>query len=186
MNPLVSYKAATSTSVPQSIRALSSSTRVTHQARGLTYLSEWNGATHQHRMDHLACFMAGNLALGSVTSKDTARAARDLKTGKVGHDNIAIFVFIQQQLAKRGHLLPQKSLKLRSTVCEQRGDAKIFARQKQLHAPRVMLRVSQRVPTIPKQKSKPSAAFSLTAASNIPSPVRDSSTETRDNFSIKN
>lgn len=56
----------------------------THQTRGMTYLSEWNGSARQpqHRMDHLACFMAGNLALGSMTSQDPARAARDLKTGK--------------------------------------------------------------------------------------------------------
>ncbi|CAM9245529.1 unnamed protein product, partial [Hapterophycus canaliculatus] len=57
------------------------------KARGLTYLSEWNGTTQQHRMDHLACFMAGNLALGSMTSKDASRAARDLKTGKASYDN---------------------------------------------------------------------------------------------------
>ncbi|CAM9184066.1 unnamed protein product [Choristocarpus tenellus] len=49
---------------------------------GLTYLSEWNGSEHQHRMDHLACFVAGNLALGAFTTKDPLRAARDLKTGK--------------------------------------------------------------------------------------------------------
>ncbi|CAN0516468.1 unnamed protein product, partial [Ectocarpus sp. 8 AP-2014] len=35
------------------------------KARGLTYLSEWNGTRRQHRMDHLACFLAGNLALGA-------------------------------------------------------------------------------------------------------------------------
>eukprot|EP00903_Cladosiphon_okamuranus_P011485 g10817.t1 len=48
----------------------------THQTRGLTYLSEWNGSARQpqHRMDHLACFMAGNLALGSITSQDPALA----------------------------------------------------------------------------------------------------------------
>lgn len=34
-------------------------------------------------MDHLACFMAGNLALGAMTSNDAVRAARDLRTGKV-------------------------------------------------------------------------------------------------------
>ncbi|CAN0020821.1 unnamed protein product, partial [Discosporangium mesarthrocarpum] len=49
---------------------------------GLTYLSEWNGSQHQHRMDHLACFVAGNLALGAATTADPVRAARDLRTGK--------------------------------------------------------------------------------------------------------
>ncbi|CBJ30981.1 Mannosyl-oligosaccharide 1,2-alpha-mannosidase, family GH47 [Ectocarpus siliculosus] len=52
------------------------------KARGLTYLSEWNGTRRQHRMDHLACFLAGNLALGAMTSHDSRRAARDLRTGK--------------------------------------------------------------------------------------------------------
>ncbi|CAB1119255.1 unnamed protein product [Ectocarpus sp. CCAP 1310/34] len=52
------------------------------KARGLTYLSEWNGTRRQHRMDHLACFLAGNLALGAMTSPDSRGAARDLRTGK--------------------------------------------------------------------------------------------------------
>ncbi|CAN0173335.1 unnamed protein product, partial [Ectocarpus fasciculatus] len=52
------------------------------KARGLTYLSEWNGTKRQHRMDHLACFLAGNLALGAMTSPDSGKAARDLRTGK--------------------------------------------------------------------------------------------------------
>ncbi|CAM9178518.1 unnamed protein product [Phaeothamnion confervicola] len=53
-----------------------------NKAGGLTYLSEWNGKTHQHRMDHLACFVGGNLALGAATSPDGENAARDLQTGK--------------------------------------------------------------------------------------------------------
>jgi hypothetical protein len=34
-------------------------------------------------MDHLACFMAGLLALGSTTAATAERAERDLSLGKV-------------------------------------------------------------------------------------------------------
>jgi hypothetical protein len=32
---------------------------------GLTYVAEWNGAAVVHKMDHLACFVPGMLALGA-------------------------------------------------------------------------------------------------------------------------
>lgn len=53
---------------------------------GLTYLADKNGAVLNHKMDHLACFMGGLLALGAYTDPqglDSTRAQRDLKTGKV-------------------------------------------------------------------------------------------------------
>merc|ERR1711862_247314 len=52
---------------------------------GLTYLADMNGGSVNHKMDHLACFMAGSLALGAYTHPDgleSAKAQRDLKTGK--------------------------------------------------------------------------------------------------------
>merc|ERR1719232_2406051 len=52
---------------------------------GLTYLADMNGGRINHKMDHLACFMAGSLALGAYTHPDgleSAKAQRDLKTGK--------------------------------------------------------------------------------------------------------
>ncbi|CAM9228299.1 unnamed protein product, partial [Scytosiphon promiscuus] len=79
------------------------------KARGLTYLSEWNGTTRQHRMDHLACFMAGNLALGSMTSKDPAKAARDLKTGKASTNkkNALAYTCYQMYLRTATGLSPE-------------------------------------------------------------------------------
>lgn len=52
---------------------------------GLTYIAVKKGSRLEHKMDHLACFMAGSLALGAYTDPnglDSERAQRDLKTGK--------------------------------------------------------------------------------------------------------
>eukprot|EP00903_Cladosiphon_okamuranus_P020635 g18945.t1 len=49
---------------------------------GLTYVSDWNGRSNTHKMDHLVCFLAGTLALGAQTTEDAERADRDLKTAK--------------------------------------------------------------------------------------------------------
>lgn len=54
-------------------------------------------------MDHLACFMAGNLALGAVTSNDPVRAARDLRTGKVCNGSLSSPV---ASIRLNGGLLP--------------------------------------------------------------------------------
>jgi len=53
--------------------------------RGLTYLAELEEKKISHKMDHLACFMGGNLALGAYTNPDgldSPRAKRDLRLGK--------------------------------------------------------------------------------------------------------
>lgn len=53
--------------------------------KGLTFLTERKGSIQKQKMDHFACFMAGNLALGAYTDPDgleSPRAQRDLKTGK--------------------------------------------------------------------------------------------------------
>lgn len=55
---------------------------------GLTYIAEMQwGSENQldHKMDHLACFMGGNLALGAYSHPNglkSAKAQRDLKAGK--------------------------------------------------------------------------------------------------------
>lgn len=52
---------------------------------GLTYIAELNSGRLNHKMDHLACFMAGSLALGAYTHPDgldSPKAQRDLQTGK--------------------------------------------------------------------------------------------------------
>ena len=53
---------------------------------GLTYIADrLNGGRLDHKMDHLACFMGGSLALGAYTDPsgiDSSRAKRDLKTAK--------------------------------------------------------------------------------------------------------
>ena len=52
---------------------------------GLTYIAEMEGGHMIHQMGHLACFMAGSLALGAYTDPaglDSVRAQRDLQTGK--------------------------------------------------------------------------------------------------------
>lgn len=52
---------------------------------GLTYLADYKLGTLDHKMDHLACFMAGTLALGAYTNRrglKSRQAQRDLKTGK--------------------------------------------------------------------------------------------------------
>jgi len=57
----------------------------TSRPDGLTYIADKNGHSINHKMDHLACFMAGSLALGAYTHPDglhSAKAQRDLKTGK--------------------------------------------------------------------------------------------------------
>jgi len=53
--------------------------------RGLTYIADIENKKVEHKMDHLVCFMAGNLALGAYTNPDglgSRRAKRDLKLGK--------------------------------------------------------------------------------------------------------
>jgi len=57
----------------------------TSRPDGLTYIADKNGNNINHKMDHLACFMAGSLALGAYTHPDglhSPNAQRDLKTGK--------------------------------------------------------------------------------------------------------
>eukprot|EP00986_Skeletonema_menzelii_P021000 scaffold32893_cov148-Skeletonema_menzelii.AAC.1 len=52
---------------------------------GLTYLADRVNGRTDHKMDHLACFMGGSLALGAYTDPsgiDSSRAKRDLKTAK--------------------------------------------------------------------------------------------------------
>lgn len=52
---------------------------------GLTYIAEMNNGRLNHKVDHLACFMAGSLALGAYTypdGLDSPKAQRDLQTGK--------------------------------------------------------------------------------------------------------
>jgi hypothetical protein len=52
---------------------------------GLAFLGDWNGYTITRKMDHLACFMAATLALGSIhdpRGKDSARAKRDMAVAK--------------------------------------------------------------------------------------------------------
>jgi len=52
---------------------------------GLTYIAEMKNHELVHKMDHLACFMAGSLALGAYTHPDgvdSLLAQRDLETGK--------------------------------------------------------------------------------------------------------
>lgn len=57
----------------------------TSQPSGLTYIGDKNDGKFAPKMDHLVCFMGGLLALGAYTDPlglDSARAIRDLKTGK--------------------------------------------------------------------------------------------------------
>jgi len=52
---------------------------------GLTFLADRDNGRINRKMDHLACFMGGALALGAYTDPqglDSARAQRDLKTAK--------------------------------------------------------------------------------------------------------
>lgn len=52
---------------------------------GLWYIADKNGNNLHHKMDHLACFMGGLLALGAYTDPNglqSSRAQRDLKTAK--------------------------------------------------------------------------------------------------------
>ena len=51
----------------------------------LTYIADSKNGRIDHKMDHLACFMGGALALGAYTDPggmDSPRAKRDLKTAK--------------------------------------------------------------------------------------------------------
>jgi len=57
----------------------------TSKPDGLTYIADKSGGNVNHKMDHLACFMAGSLALGAYTNPNglhSSKAQRDLKTGK--------------------------------------------------------------------------------------------------------
>ncbi|CAM9566441.1 unnamed protein product [Pylaiella littoralis] len=66
-------------------RAMNGMTRLLlkkSEPSGLTYVSDLHGNQNQHKMDHLACFLAGTLALGAQTADDPATAARDMKTAK--------------------------------------------------------------------------------------------------------
>ncbi|KAL7553843.1 hypothetical protein ACHAWF_017442 [Thalassiosira exigua] len=52
---------------------------------GLTYIADRIGSSLDHKMDHLACFMGGSLALSAYTDPDgldSARAKRDLRTAR--------------------------------------------------------------------------------------------------------
>ena len=53
---------------------------------GLSYIADYDGRSMvRHKMDHLACFMAGTMALGAATDPlgiDSPRAQRDLQVGK--------------------------------------------------------------------------------------------------------
>ena len=56
-----------------------------HPASGLTYVGEMDNGTLENKMDHLSCFLAGNLVLGAFTSPGgltSIKAQRDLRTGK--------------------------------------------------------------------------------------------------------
>jgi hypothetical protein len=48
---------------------------------GDTYLADYSGR-YEHKMDHLACFVPGMLALGVAQRPDGATAKRDLQTAK--------------------------------------------------------------------------------------------------------
>jgi len=51
----------------------------------LLYVADWDGASAADKMDHLACFVPGMLALGAYTSAGTAgeaHAVRDLQNAK--------------------------------------------------------------------------------------------------------
>ncbi|CAM9257753.1 unnamed protein product [Choristocarpus tenellus] len=49
---------------------------------GMTFVSDWNGSRNINKMDHLVCFLAGSLALGSTTHEDPEKAERDLRLAK--------------------------------------------------------------------------------------------------------
>ena len=52
---------------------------------GLSFLADLHGSRTEDKMDHLACFMAGALALGAYTDprgRDSPRARRDLRMGQ--------------------------------------------------------------------------------------------------------
>jgi len=52
---------------------------------GLVYLADWTGRSHNHKMDHLVCFLPGVMALGAYTDPtgfESARAQRDLEIAK--------------------------------------------------------------------------------------------------------
>ncbi len=52
---------------------------------GLTYIADRNNGRLEHKMDHLACFMGGSLALSAYTDPsgiDSSSAKRDLKAAK--------------------------------------------------------------------------------------------------------
>lgn len=52
---------------------------------GLAFLSDWNGARNDLKMDHLVCFMPGIMTLGAYTDPsglDSERAQRDLNVAK--------------------------------------------------------------------------------------------------------
>ena len=57
----------------------------TSRPDGLTYIADKSNSSVNYKMDHLACFMAGSLALGAYAHPDglhSHKAQRDLKTGK--------------------------------------------------------------------------------------------------------
>eukprot|EP01035_Chromulina_nebulosa_P020176 gene20176-26192_t len=57
----------------------------TTDPNGYVFLADYNGRSINRKMDHLACFMAGVLALGAYTDPlgfDSERAQRDLSIGK--------------------------------------------------------------------------------------------------------
>jgi len=61
--------------------------KLTHMSRPnyLTYVAELKNGQVIHKMDHLSCFLGGNLALGAYTHPDgllSREAQRQLKTGK--------------------------------------------------------------------------------------------------------
>jgi hypothetical protein len=52
---------------------------------GLAFLSDWNGARNDLKMDHLVCFMPGIMTLGAYTDPtglESERAQRDLNVAK--------------------------------------------------------------------------------------------------------
>ena len=48
----------------------------------VTYIADKKGGRYDHRMDHLACFVPGMLALGVVHKPDAPTAARDMQTAR--------------------------------------------------------------------------------------------------------
>ena len=68
---------------------------------GLYYIADKMGGAVDHKMDHLVCFMGGQLALGAYTDPrglDSQRARRDLKTGRVRRWCRVVAYFVRERV----------------------------------------------------------------------------------------